>query len=102
MTAHAEVRRYLTVFGALLALTVITVMLSALTLPHAIAIALGLGIATAKGALVAMFFMHLKYERAIIYATLAFTVVFCAALFGLTLWSEADHLVGTEFASPFR
>jgi hypothetical protein len=48
-----------------------------------------------------MFFMHLKYERIIVYTTLAFTAVFCVALFGLTLWTEADHAPGTTFTQPF-
>lgn len=95
-------RGYLVVFAALLVLTALTVAVSLLSLPHAVAIALGVAIATAKAALVALFFMHLKYERAIVYATLGFTAVFCVALFGLTLWTEADHVLGTTFTQPFE
>jgi cytochrome c oxidase subunit 4 len=95
-------RRYLIVFGALLGLTVLTVAVSLLPMPATVAIAVGLAIAAAKGTLVAMFFMHLTHERMIVYVTLAFTAVFCVALFGLLLWSEADHVLGTEFTQPFR
>jgi cytochrome c oxidase subunit 4 len=102
MTNHVDVRGYLIVFGALLVLTALTVAVSALSMPQGLATSVGLGIAAAKGTLVALFFMHLKYERAVIYVTLAFTAVFCAALFGLTLWSEADHVFGTEFTQPFQ
>ena len=104
MSAEAPERasRYLIVFGALLVLTVLTVAVASVALPRSLAIAVGLGIAAAKGTLVVLFFMHLKSERAIVYITLAFTAVFCAALFGLTLWTEADHVLGTEFTQPFQ
>jgi cytochrome c oxidase subunit 4 len=94
-------RHYLIVFGVLLGLTVLTVAVSSLPMPAALAIAVGLAIAAAKGTLVAMFFMHLTHERMIVYLTLAFTAVFCVALFGLLLWSEADHVLGTKFTQPF-
>ena len=94
-------RGYLIVFAVLLILTALTVAVSSLSLTGPLAIALGVSIATAKAALVAMFFMHLKYERVIVYTTLTFTAVFCAALFGLTLWTEADHAPGTTFTQPF-
>jgi cytochrome c oxidase subunit 4 len=96
-----QVRGYLLVFGALLALTVITVAVSYMQMPTGPAIALGLAIATAKAALVAMFFMHLNHERQLIYVALLFTGFFFAALIGLTLWSETDHVPGTEFTAPF-
>ena len=94
-------RGYLVVFGVLLGLTVLTVAVSLLPMPATLAIAVGLAIAAAKGTLVAMFFMHLTHERMIVYVTLAFTAVFCVALFALTLWTEADHVPGTEFTQPF-
>lgn len=99
---HAvQVRPYLIVFGALLVLTLVTVAVSYLDKPPALTIAIGLALATAKAALVALFFMHLKNERQLIYVTLAFTGVFFAALLGFTLWTEADHITGTEFTQPF-
>ncbi len=93
----AQVRNYLTVFGALLILTVVTVAVSYVHLPTTPAVALGLTIAIAKAALVAMFFMHLNHERRLIYVALILTVVLFAALIGLTLWSETDHVPGTRF-----
>jgi cytochrome c oxidase subunit IV len=95
-------RRYLIVFSALLLLTALTVAVSSMPMPATLAIAVGLAIAAAKGTLVAMFFMHLTQERMIVYVTLAFTAMFCVALFALTLWTEADHSLGTEFTQPFR
>jgi cytochrome c oxidase subunit 4 len=94
-----QVRGYLVVFGALLVLTVVTVAVSYLQMPAGPAIALGLAIATAKAALVSMFFMHLKHERQLIYVALIFTAIFFVALIGLTLWSESDHVPGTRWGA---
>ncbi len=93
----AQVKGYMVVFGALLALTALTVAVSSVHLPTTPAVAVGVAIATAKAALVAMFFMHLKHERRLIYWALALTAVLFVALIGLTLWSEGDHVPGTRF-----
>lgn len=90
-----HVRRYVVVFGALLALTLTTVTISYLRLPSAPTVALGLTIAAAKAALVAMFFMHLKGERPMVCWPLALTAFLFAALFAFILWTEADHIVLT-------
>jgi cytochrome c oxidase subunit IV len=82
-----EIRRYLMVFGALAALTIITVAISQLHLPTWQAIVLGLLVATVKGTLVAAFFMHLLSERKLIYAVLVLTVFF----FGVMLWGPWHH-----------
>lgn len=83
---HApDVRTYLWVFGALMALTVITVSVSYLNLPFTAGLFVALVIATLKAGLVATFFMHLKGERALIYGLLALTVVFMGVLFILPI-----------------
>lgn len=88
-----EVRGYLIVFGALLALTVLTVMVARLHLGSiGTAITIGLMIAVIKGSLVALFFMHLRSERRFIYWNLLLCAVFLMALFGLPLWAYYDHL----------
>ena len=89
-----HVRGYIGIFGALLVLTLVTVGVSYLELPVAPTVALGLTIASAKAALVVLFFMHLKGERPMVMWPLALTMVLFAALFGFILWSEADHIVG--------
>ncbi len=71
-----NVRAYMTVFGALLFLTVVTVLVSYWHLPIKMAVAVALAIATLKSALVAAVFMHLKGERIIIYGLLGLTVFF--------------------------
>jgi cytochrome c oxidase subunit 4 len=85
---HQEVRRYLIVFGSLLAGTIITVGAYYLHLPSvALTIAVALFIATVKGFLVAGYFMHLISEKKMIYGILAATVFFFAGLMYLTVWS---------------
>jgi cytochrome c oxidase subunit 4 len=67
---------YLKVFLALLMLTVLTVVVAEFRFAVVTAIVVALVIASVKGSLVAYFFMHLKWEKMIIFATLALTVVF--------------------------
>jgi cytochrome c oxidase subunit IV len=78
-----HVRVYITVFVALMALTIITVAISYLHLPVAMAVTAALLVATVKGSLVACYFMHLISEKKLIYAVLALTAVFFAALLAL-------------------
>ena len=68
-----HVRVYITVFVALMALTIITVAVSYLDLSTPMAIAVALFIATIKGSLVACYFMHLISEKKLIYAVLGIT-----------------------------
>jgi len=89
-----QVRGYVAVFGALLVLTLLTVAISYVQLSTSSTIALALTIATAKAALVALFFMHLKGERPMVFWTLALTAFLFVALLAFVLWSEADHIVG--------
>ncbi len=78
-----HVRIYITVFVALTALTIITVVISYLHLPIAIAVTVALLVATVKGSLVACYFMHLISEKKLIYAVLVLTAVFFFALLAL-------------------
>src|SRR5215207_7878605 len=70
-----HVRIYITVFVALMALTLITVAVSYLDLSTPMAITVALSIATIKGTLVACYFMHLISEKKLIYAVLVITAV---------------------------
>src|SRR5713101_1472031 len=78
-----HVRVYITVFVTLMALTIITVAISRLHLPVPIAVTVALLVAIIKGSLVACYFMHLISEKKLIYAVLALTVAFFAALLAL-------------------
>ena len=97
----AQVRGYMFVFGALLVLTLATVGVSYLHLPKVPAIAIGLSIALAKAALVAMYFMHLKGEREMVYWPLGLTAFLFVGLLVSLLLSEGDHLFGTQFGDAF-
>jgi cytochrome c oxidase subunit 4 len=85
-----HVRVYITVFAALMVLTIITVAVSYLHLPLRTAVAVALLVATVKGALVAGYFMHLISEKKVIYAVLVLTVVFFLALLTLPIFTVSD------------
>ena len=99
---HAvNVRGYLSVFAALLVLTVVTVAVASLDLTEGMTVAVAIAIATFKAALVALFFMHLKGEKPAIFWPLGLTGVLLAALFAFVLWTEGDRLFGTRFEDAF-
>ena len=85
-----QVRIYITVFVALLGLTIVTVAISRYHLPVHIAVTIALIVASIKGALVACYFMHLIAEKKLIYAVLALTVIFFAALLFLPVVTVHD------------
>ena len=94
---HAEemfkhIKVYIFVFVSLGLLTLVTVWASGLHVSHTLHIIIALSIAALKGALVALFFMHLVSEKKAIYGILAFTVVFFLALMFLTWFSDLDML----------
>jgi cytochrome c oxidase subunit 4 len=85
-----HVRVYITVFVALMVLTIVTVAVSRFHFPVPIAVSVALIVATIKGALVACYFMHLVSEKKLIYAVLALTVVFFVALIALPVFTVSD------------
>jgi cytochrome c oxidase subunit 4 len=85
-----HVRIYITVFVALMALTIITVAISYLHLRPAMAIAVALFVATIKGSLVACYFMHLISEKKLIYFVLAITVFKFAVLLALPTLTHGE------------
>ena len=84
------VRVYITVFVALMVLTIITVAISYLDLSVPMAVAVAMLVATIKGSLVAGYFMHLLSEKKLIYAVLALTVFFFVALMILPVVTHSD------------
>jgi cytochrome c oxidase subunit 4 len=78
-----HVKVYITVFVALMVLTIVTVVISRFHPPVALAVTIALLVATIKGSLVACYFMHLISEKKLIFAVLALTAVFFAALLAL-------------------
>src|SRR6266540_5210641 len=85
-----HVRIYITVFVALMVLTIVTVTVSRFHLPVPIAVTVALIVATIKGSLVACYFMHLISEKKLILAVLALTAVFFIALMALPVVTVRD------------
>ena len=92
MSDHAadidrHVRVYITVFVALMVLTVVTVAISRFHLSVPLAVTVALFVATVKGALVAGYFMHLVSEKKVIYAVLLLTVAFFVVLLAVPFFT---------------
>jgi cytochrome c oxidase subunit 4 len=85
-----HVKIYITVFVALMVLTIVTVAISRFHLPVPVAITVAMIVATIKGSLVACYFMHLISEKKLIYAVLALTVAFFIALMVLPVLTVSD------------
>jgi cytochrome c oxidase subunit 4 len=85
-----HVRVYITVFVALMVLTMVTVAISYLDLPVPMAVTVALLVATVKGSLVACYFMHLLSEKRLIIAVLALTVVFFVVLLALPVLTHSN------------
>jgi cytochrome c oxidase subunit 4 len=92
-----NVKLYMAVFGALMVLTLVTVLISKFHLPRPQAIALGLFVACVKASLVGAIFMHLWGEAKLIhrflYVAFAFSVMFLIPLIDFVLLSPRmlDH-----------
>ena len=78
-------KTYFTVWFCLVTLTATTVTVSGLNMGRYGALA-SLVIATAKAALILLFFMHLKYERPFLKLMLLLTVCTIAVIIGLTFF----------------
>jgi cytochrome c oxidase subunit IV len=85
-----HVKVYITVFVALMVLTIVTVAISRLHLSVPIAVTVAILVATIKGSLVACYFMHLISEKKLIYAVLGVTVVFFVALLALPVVTHSN------------
>jgi cytochrome c oxidase subunit 4 len=90
-TAHSHLGRYLAVWGALMALTAATWGLSRFHIPGAAGVGVALTIATVKGGLVALFFMHLWDQRGPNRLVLLTSLVFVTLLVLLTLLDNATR-----------
>jgi cytochrome c oxidase subunit 4 len=97
-----HVRVYMTVFGALAVLTVVTVGVAYLHLPIWPALIIALIIATIKGGLVASYFMHLISEKKVIYWVLVVTFVFLICMFLLFISAHHDQAMKTALVEQLR
>ena len=79
-TPHHHVN-YLLIFGLLVALTVLTVLVALHRFEsEAINLLLALAVACVKASLVALFFMHLKFEGKLIYSIFIVPLLLCVLL----------------------
>lgn len=85
-----HIKLYYKIGAALLVLTVVTVAVSYIDFAVPLAIVVALIVATAKGSLVASYFMHLIGERKSIIATLALTAFFFAVLIFVPILGHSD------------
>ena len=90
-SADLNIRRYLIVFGCMIAAALLTVGVSLAPLGnHKLNIALALVTIGVQAFLVLGFMMHLLSERKAIYSVLGFTGFFLAFLMFLILWSVSE------------
>ena len=85
-----HVRIYISVFVALMVLTIVTVAISYLHLSVPVAVTVALLVATIKGSLVACYFMHLISEKKLIYWVLALTAAFFVVLLALPTFTQSN------------
>ena len=88
---HSSIKVYMLVFLWLGIFTVATVAASYLRLEPFWAVTVAVIIASIKAAIVATYFMHLKFEGRIIFGFLALTAFFWIALVTLPLLDLTNH-----------
>src|SRR5512138_3263100 len=102
---HSHLGRYAAVWAALLFFTLLTYGLSRLHIPGGWGVVVALAIAATKGALVALFFMHLWDQTGANRLVFVTSLVFVSLLIGLTLLDNATRFPlanppGSEGALP--
>jgi cytochrome c oxidase subunit 4 len=96
------VKKYMLVFGALIVGTILTVGVAKIHMESfAAAVFVGLLVATVKGTLVALYFMHLSDEKKWIYNVLLLAAVFVIVMVGLIMWTGGDQQVVQERNGAF-
>lgn len=83
----------LSVAGALFILTIATVGVHYLALPHPYSIVVALFIAVVKASLVALFFMNLYWDERFNLMTFLFSLIFLALLVGLTMMDTLFRVI---------
>ncbi|NBO38132.1 cytochrome oxidase subunit IV [bacterium] len=77
-------KTYFAVFGALLLLTILTVVVSVIGLPQPTAIIVAMVVAAIKATLVVLWFMHLKYDDRFYSLIFIISILFLALFFIFT------------------
>ena len=89
--AHSHLGRYLAVWGGLMFLTALTWGLSRFHIPGGAGVAVALTIASVKGTLVALFFMHLYDQPGPNRLVLVTSLVFVTLLISLVILDNATR-----------
>jgi cytochrome c oxidase subunit IV len=90
--AHETKRPYLQVFVALAVLTAVEVGLASLSIDKTVRVLILLGLSAAKAALVALFYMHLRYDHRILALIGGFPLFLVVIMLVIFL---ADRSLGT-------
>jgi cytochrome c oxidase subunit IV len=96
MSHLVPVSLYVGIWAALMIFTALTVFAARLEL-HVFNIVVALLIATIKGTLVVLFFMHLRYSTKLTMATVVAAMFFLFLLLGLTM---TDYLTRAWLTNP--
>ena len=99
-TAHKH-PNYMAIFWWLAILTVVELAVVFMPMSKIVIGACLVVLAVWKAALVAMYFMHLKGEKPMVYWPLGLTAFLFVGLIAALLFSESDHLFGTQFGDAF-
>jgi cytochrome c oxidase subunit 4 len=86
----------LSVFAALLVLTIATVTVTWVDLGRTANVWIALGIAVAKAALVALFFMHLFWDSKFNFVVLVASLFFVALFIGITVLDTKEYNVNFQ------
>lgn len=88
---HSHMKELTLVFVALIVLTVVTVKIAKVDFGSvAINISIAMFIASIKGGLVALYFMHLKWEEKLIVFFGALSIPFLLLMVGTMVWDVAE------------
>jgi cytochrome c oxidase subunit 4 len=93
---HVPVSTYFLVFGALMALTALTVAVAFVDLGR-LNVVVALAVAVLKASLVVLFFMHVKYASRLTQLVVIASIAWLAILFGITL---SDYLTRGWLMAP--
>lgn len=82
---------YVAIWYWLIGLALASVVVSALPLPHTVITAIIFAAALVKAVLVVLYYMHLRFERLLVYALLGVPLLFFAILVLVLLPDIAGH-----------
>lgn len=88
---HSHMKELALTFAALIVLTIVTVKIAKVDFGSvAINITIAMLIASIKGLLVALYFMHLKWEEKLIVGFAALSIPFVALMISTMVWDVAQ------------